>query len=158
MPGKANPVIPEAATQVAMLVIGHDASLSLACASGSLELNPFLPLVAMCLLESIELLARADDILARHCVAGLEADEQRCRQHVEGSTAMVTALVPALGYEQASAVAVESRRRGCTIRQVVREMNLLSDAEIDALVAPEAVCRLGSPAPLAPVKHEVYCA
>jgi aspartate ammonia-lyase len=70
MPGKVNPVIPEAVSQVAMLVMGHDATIAFACASGSLELNPFLPLVAACLLESLELLARADDILCRHCMCG----------------------------------------------------------------------------------------
>ena len=80
MPGKVNPVIPEAVSQAAMRVIGHDATITMACAAGSLELNPFLPLVADCLLESLDLLARADDILRRHCIEGLEADEARCRE------------------------------------------------------------------------------
>ena len=101
MPGKVNPVIPEAVSQVAMLVMGHDTTIAMACAAGNLELNPFLPLVAHCLLESMDLLARADDILRRHCIEGLEADEARCHKRVENSTAAATALLPALGYDRA---------------------------------------------------------
>ena len=147
MPGKVNPVIPEAVTQVAMLVIGHDATITMACAAGSLELNPFLPLVAACLLESLELLARANDILRRHCVDGITADEARCRRQVESSTAIATVLVPAVGYERASEIVQEARRRGVSIRQVVVDASLMSDEAFAALITPEAVCRLGSPEP-----------
>jgi aspartate ammonia-lyase len=111
MPGKVNPVIPEGVAQAAMLVMGHDAALTIACASGSLELNPFLPLVAACLLESCELLARACQSLRQHCVEGIQADEARCRRHVEGSTAAATALLPVLGYEGACAVAQRAKGR-----------------------------------------------
>jgi aspartate ammonia-lyase len=145
MPGKVNPVIPEAVSQVAMLVFGHDQALTLACASGSLELNPFLPLVAHSLLESLDLLARADEILRRHCVEGLEADEVRCRAHVEGSTAIVTALVPLLGYDTCCRVAQKAKERGQSIRQVVLDEGLLTLDQYNTLVAPEAVTRLGSP-------------
>jgi aspartate ammonia-lyase len=144
MPGKVNPVIPEAVSQVAMLVMGHDATIASACAAGSLELNPFLPLVAHCLLESLELLARADDILRRFCVEGLQANQERCRQHVESSTAVATALLPALGYERACEAARLAGESGQTIRQVVVANGWLADAEFDALITPEAVCRLGS--------------
>jgi aspartate ammonia-lyase len=145
MPGKVNPVIPEAVSQVAMLVMGHDAVIAHACAAGSLELNPFLPLVATCLLESGDLLARAADILRRLCVEGLEADEARCRQHVEGSTAVVTALLPALGYGAACRVAQQAKQTGRTIREVVLAEGLLTAEQFGALVSPEAVCRLGMP-------------
>ena len=145
MPGKVNPVIPEAVSQAAMLVIGHDAVIAVACGSGNLELNPFLPLVAACLLESVDLLAQACDILRRHCVDGIEANEARCRQHVESSTAIATALVTAIGYERASEIAFEAHRSGKTVRQVVLEQHILSGEEFDALITPEAVCRLGSP-------------
>ncbi|HVT88594.1 MAG TPA: aspartate ammonia-lyase [Tepidisphaeraceae bacterium] len=147
MPGKVNPVIPEAVTQVAMLVIGYDASITAACAAGNLELNPFLPLVATCLLESIEILAKADSILARFCVDGITANTERCREHVESSTATVTALVPVLGYEQACDIARQSRESGKPIRAIVLDQNLLSEAEFDALITPQAVCRLGFPLP-----------
>jgi aspartate ammonia-lyase len=145
MPGKVNPVIPEAVSQVAMLVMGYDAVIAMACSSGSLELNPFLPLVAACLLESVDLLARACDILRRHCVEGMEADEERCRRSVESSTAVVTALLPAIGYERAAAVAERARETGKTIREVVLEDGLISAERFDDLITPEAVCRLGSP-------------
>ena len=145
MPGKVNPVIPEAVSQVAMRVIGLDASLTLACASGSLELNPFLPLAAACLLESLELLERGCDVLKRHCVDGLQVDEERCRRTAEGSTALATALVPVLGYERACELARRARATGRTVRQLALEEGGLSREAFDALVTPEAVCRLGSP-------------
>lgn len=145
MPGKVNPVIPEAVSQVAMLVMGHDAVIAMACASGNLELNPFLPLVAACLLESLDLLARADDILRRHCVEGLEADEARCRQHVENSTAAATALMPVLGYELAGEAALLAMRNHKGIRETVISQGWLTGGEFDVLTSPEAVCRLGTP-------------
>ena len=145
MPGKVNPVIPEAVSQVAMLVMGHDATIAMACASGSLELNPFLPLVANCLLESIDLLARADDILRRHCIDGLQADEARCREKVENSTASATALLPALGYERAGETVRLAKETGRNIRETVIEQGWLTSGEFDVLTSPEAVCRLGTP-------------
>ena len=145
MPGKINPVIPEAVSQVAMLVMGHDAAIAMACAAGSLELNPFLPLVANCLLESIDLLARADDILRRHCIDGIEADEARCRKHVDNSTAAATALLPLLGYERVSGATILAAKNGRSIRETVIAQGWLTGVEFDVLISPEAVCRLGSP-------------
>jgi aspartate ammonia-lyase len=145
MPDKVNPVIPEAVSQAAMLVISHDAALTMACASGCLELNPFLPLVAHCLLESVELLANACDVLRRHCVEGIEAGEARCRAHVDAATASVTALLPVLGYERACALARRARESGRRVRDVAVEEGYMSGEEFDAMVTPEAVCRLGSP-------------
>ena len=145
MPGKVNPVIPEAVSQAAMRVIGHDATITMACASGSLELNPFLPLVADSLLDSLDLLTRANDILRRHCVDGIEADEARCRELVENSTAAVTALLPALGYEAAAEVAKLARENRRSIRETVIALGWLTGEEFDELISPESVCRLGSP-------------
>ena len=144
MPGKVNPVIPEAVSQVAMLVMGHDTAIAMAAAAGNLELNPFLPLISACLLESIDLLARADDILCRHCVQGLQADEARCRRQVENSTAAATALLPALGYDRLCETVRLARDTGRTIREVVLDHQWLTAAEFDASISPEAVCRLGS--------------
>jgi len=145
MPGKVNPVIPEAVSQAAMRVMGNDQTIALACSQGNLELNAFLPLVADCLLESCTLLARACDIFRRHCVEGIEANEARCRAHVESSTATVTALLPELGYEKAGAVAERAQSTGRSVRRIVLEEGLLSEARFEELVSPEAVCRLGSP-------------
>ena len=145
MPGKVNPVVPEAVTQAALLAIGHDQALTMAVAMGSLELNPFLPLVAHCLLESFDLLARACEALRTRCVEGIEADERRCRQHVENSTASATALVPLLGYEKVGELVAAARREGRTIRSAAIDSGLVSAAEFDEATSPEAVCRLGFP-------------
>ncbi|NLW49875.1 MAG: aspartate ammonia-lyase [Candidatus Brocadiaceae bacterium] len=144
MPGKVNPVVPEAVGQAAMLVMGYDQTIAAACASGSLELNPFLPLVADCLLGGIGFLTNACHML-RRCVEGIEADEGRCRRLVEGSTAMLTALVARVGYESAGRIAQEARRTGRTVREVVLAEGILSEEAFDALISPEAVMRLGSP-------------
>jgi aspartate ammonia-lyase len=147
MPGKVNPVIPEAASQVAMLVMGHDQTIAAACAAGSLELNPFLPLVAGCLLESIELLARTDSMLRSLCVDGITANEGRCRERVEGSTAIATALLPLLGYDKVCEAITLARKEGKTIRQVVIERGWVAEKQFEEAISPEAVCRLGSEAP-----------
>lgn len=145
MPGKVNPVIPEAATQAAMRVMANDVAIGMACASGSLELNPFLPLVADALLESLDLLAGACEMLRRNCVDGIEADQSRCSASVEASTAAATALIPALGYEKSCEVAATALKRGVSIREVAVGSGLMNDEEFDALVSPEAVQRLGKP-------------
>jgi aspartate ammonia-lyase len=145
MPAKVNPVIPEAVSQVAMLVFGYDQTIAQACAAGNFELNPFLPLVAACLLESLDLLARADQILKDFCIDALTADESQCCRHVESATATTTALISALGHETACRVAQRARHEGAGVRQIVLAEKLLTAEAFDALIAPEAVCRLGSP-------------
>jgi aspartate ammonia-lyase len=116
----------------------------MACAAGNLELNPFLPLVADCLLDSLDLLARADDLLRRHCIDGLEVDEARCQRHVENSTAAATALLPVLGYKRAGEAAKLAVKSNQTIREAVIAQSWLTSGEFDVLISPEAVCRLGS--------------
>ncbi|MDR3670869.1 MAG: aspartate ammonia-lyase [Holophaga sp.] len=143
MPGKVNPVIPEAVTQAAIMALAHDQALSLAVAMGSLELNPFMPLVAHSLLESLDLLARGCDILRRHCVLGLSADEARCRSQVENGTAAATALLPLIGYDQAAALAAEARRTGLGLKATALASGLVSAEQFDQLTSPEAVGRLG---------------
>jgi aspartate ammonia-lyase len=145
MPGKVNPVIPEAVTQAALLVIGHDQTLTMAVAMGNLELNPFLPLVAHTLLESFDVLTRACTILARHCVTGLEADETRCRASVETATATATALLPLLGYERASELVRRARASGRTLKATAVADAFVTAEEFDAATSADAVCRLGYP-------------
>ncbi len=144
MPGKVNPVVPEAASQAAMLVMGYDSVIAIACASGNLELNAFMPLIAACLLDSCELLANACEMLRTQCVEGIEADEARCRAHVDDSTAILTALVPALGYERACGVAEKARESGKRIREIVLSEGILTEEALNELCSPEAVCRLGN--------------
>jgi aspartate ammonia-lyase len=143
MPGKVNPVIPEAVTQAALLSMGHDQALTIAVAMGSLELNPFLPLVAHCLLGSVDLLTGACEILRTRCVDGIEADEERCRRQVENSTASATALVALLGYERVSELVETARREGRGIKDVAVASGWLTASQFDEATSPEAVCRLG---------------
>jgi aspartate ammonia-lyase len=145
MPGKVNPVMPEAATQAAMLAMGNDSVIAAACAAGSLELNAFLPLIAHCLLENLDVLTRADDVLARLCVDGIEADEARCRAHVMNSTSEATELVPRLGYERAEEAARMAKEQGKSLRVVVTELGWMSGEEFDEATTPEAICQMGSP-------------
>jgi len=147
MPGKVNPVIPEAVTQAAIMVMANDQAVTQACSLGNLELNAFLPLAADALLGSLDLLAGACSILRRLCVEGMKADEARCRRNVEGATATATALVSAIGYETAQEVAKAARAEGETIRTVVLERSLLTAEQFDELISPEAVLRLGTPPP-----------
>ncbi len=142
MPGKVNPVIPEAATQAAILAIAHDHALTFAVSLGSLELHPFLPLVAHSLLESFDLLARACAILRSHCVEGLEADEERCRRHVENGTAAATALLPLLGYE--ATCALVARTQGGSLKDQGIQEGLFTEAQFSELTSAEAVNQLGS--------------
>jgi aspartate ammonia-lyase len=145
MPGKVNPVIPEAVSQAAIMVMANDQAIAQACAMGNLELNAFLPLVADALLGSLDLLRNACRIFCEHCVAGITADESRCRTHVEGATATLTALVALLGYEKVQAIACRARTEGRTVRQVVLEERSLTPEQFDQLISPENVARLGSP-------------
>lgn len=145
MPGKVNPVIPEAVSQSAMAVMSNDQSITLAASLGNLELNAFLPLIADSLLGSLDLLANACSILRRLCVAGLDADEEKCRSHVEGATATLTALVDRVGYQSAQEVAAEARESGRSIRQVAVERGLVTAEEFEEIVSAESVTRLGSP-------------
>lgn len=145
MPGKVNPVVPEAVTQAAFRALGHDHAIALACASGSLELNPFLPLVADSLLEELDLLRAACTTLAERCVDGLDADAERCRQHVEGSVAVATALVPLIGHEAARQLARRARDTGRTVRELALEEGIVEEAALDAALSPEALGRLGTP-------------
>jgi len=143
MPGKVNPVIPEAVIQAAMRIIGYDLEITMAAGGGCLELNPFLPSIADALLNGIELLMRAVDLLNERCIQGLEADEERCRRHVENSTAVVTALLPMIGYEKAADLIQQSKNKNRTIRQAAIDMKLVDEDEFNRFISPECVMQLG---------------
>ena len=143
MPGKVNPVIPEAVSQAAMQVMANDQTICLAVSLGNLELNAFLPLIADALLGSLDLLRNACGIFTRYCVVGIEPNTAHLEQQVHGATATVTALVEKIGYHKAQEVAAAAQ--GKSVREVVIEMGLLTGEEFDEAVSPEAVTRLGSP-------------
>lgn len=126
MPGKINPVIPEAAIQAGLAALGRDQVLVHAVAMGNLELNAFLPLVADCLLTSIDELGRAARILADHCLDGIEVDAARCAAQAASATAAATALVEEFGYHRAEAFLREARSRGVSVDRIAAEQNRVS--------------------------------
>jgi fumarate hydratase class II len=136
MPGKVNPVIPEAVTLAAAQVIGYDAAITLGGLGSYFELNLMMPLMAHNLLSSIELLANASWALATKCVAGIAADEERIGQEVERSLALATALAPQVGYDRAAQVAKEAHRSGRTVRQVAEEWEVLPKDELQEILDP----------------------
>jgi len=144
MPGKINPVIPEAAAQAAMMVFGNDQVISQAAAGGNLELNQFMPLIAHSLLESIDLLTHACTMLRVHCIQELKANEEQCRKNVLNSTALITALIPRIGYEKASEIVKKAKDEQISIMQAVLKSGTVNELEMNQLISPEQVCRLGS--------------
>jgi fumarate hydratase class II len=143
MPGKVNPVIPEAVLQVVAQVLGHDVTIAFAATQGSFELNTFVPVMARALLESIQLLARASELLAERCVAGLTADVERCRRQAESSPALATALVPLVGYDVAAQVVHEAAQRERTLREVLQERGLVAGPELERALDVDAMARGG---------------
>ncbi len=136
MPGKVNPVIPEAVAQIAAQVIGNDAAITIGCASGNFELNVMMPMIASNLLESIALLSNGSKLLAQKCVAGIKANKKRCEELVEQSLAMVTSLAPVVGYDKAAQIAKESYKAGKTVREVLKAKKILDEKELDKLLNP----------------------
>jgi fumarate hydratase class II len=121
MPGKVNPVIPEAVCMVCAQVIGNDAAIAFGGAAGNFELNVMLPLLARNILESIRLLANVSRLFADRCIAGITANADRAREFAEGSPSIVTPLNRYIGYEEAARVAKQALAEGKPIRQVVLE-------------------------------------
>jgi fumarate hydratase class II len=139
MPGKVNPVICESVIQVACQVVGCDAAIAAGATGGVgsiLELNVAMPMMAWNLLTAIGLLAAAAGVFEQKCVAALAADEKRCRELVERSLGLVTALAPKLGYDRAAEIAKAAHAAGKTIREVCVEREVLPAAELDALLDP----------------------
>jgi aspartate ammonia-lyase len=144
MPGKVNPVIPEAVAQVAIRVMGNDQIISHACSSGNLELNQFMPLIADTLLENLTLLNNATFIFREYCVSGIMANEDVCKRNVENSTAVITALIPKIGYEKSSQIVKISQQELVSIMEAAIKSKYISEEEFYELISPEAVCKLGN--------------
>jgi fumarate hydratase class II len=146
MPGKVNPVICEATMMVSAQVIGNDAAVAFAGASGNFELNVQLPVIARNLLESIQLLANVSRLLADKCVLGIEANVEHCRKLAESSPSIVTSLNRYIGYENAAAVAKQALKESKTIREVVIEngyvdKGALTEQQLDAALNVLAMTR-----------------
>ncbi len=132
MPGKVNPVLPEATLMVAAQVIGNDATVAFAGSQGNFELNVMFPVIAQNLLESIRLLANVSRLLADRCIDGIEADVQRCKDFAESSPSIVTPLNRYIGYEEAAAVAKQALKQGKTIKAVVLERGHVENGTLTA--------------------------
>ena len=141
MPGKVNPVIPEVVNQIAFKVIGNDLTVTLAAEAGQLELNVMEPVIAQSMFESIEMLKNGMATLKYRCIDGIEANKERCRELVENSIGLVTALNPVLGYETCSMLAAEALQNNDSIYRLVLEKELLTKEQLDELLAPENMIR-----------------
>ena len=136
MPGKVNPVIPEAACQIVAQIIGNDAAVAFGGAAGNFELNVMLPVIGRNLLESIRLLTNIAHLLADRCIDGITADVARMREYAESSPSIATPLNRYIGYENAAKAAKKSLADGITIRDAVRELGfiragLITETQLD---------------------------
>ncbi|MBY4675711.1 aspartate ammonia-lyase [Marinobacterium arenosum] len=141
MPGKINPVIPEAVNQVAYQVMGNDLAISMAAEAGQLQLNAMEPLIAYNVLESLRLLSKAMPMLENRCVRGITANADVCRAQVDNSIGVVTALNPHIGYDNATRLAKEALASGRSVVELVREERLLSTEQLDEILKPENMIR-----------------
>ncbi len=137
MPGKINPVIPEVVNQIAFNVIGNDTTITLAAEAGQLELNAFEPIIFYCLFESLETLANGVDIFRKDCIEGITVNTDNCKEEVEKSIGIVTALCPHIGYTKASQLAKRALNEKRNVRDLLIEENILPQSRIDKILDPK---------------------
>jgi fumarate hydratase class II len=147
MPGKVNPVMSEMLVQVCLYVQGLAHTVVMCGRDGHFELNVTMPLMAHCLHESVHCLANASRVFAEKCVDGLQADEARCRELVDRSLMLVTALNPYVGYDNAASMAKEAFASGRTLREIVLERKLMDSATLDRVLDPASMIKPGATAP-----------
>jgi fumarate hydratase class II len=143
MPGKVNPTQSEAMTMVCCQVFGNHTTITVAGSQGHFELNVYKPVLAHCMMSSIQLLADVARSFTEHCVNGIRADEKRIRELMERSLMLVTALAPKIGYDNAAKVAKTAHARGTTLKEEAVRLGLVSAAEFDRLVQPDKMTRPG---------------
>ena len=139
MPGKINPVVPEAVMMVAAQVVGNDATITIAASHGNFELMAMLPVIADNLLESLKILANACRLLADKAIAGFTVNRERIAAAVARNPVLVTALTPRIGYELAAAIAHQASAQGRPVKDVAAEQTGLSDAELNTLLDPRGL-------------------
>ena len=137
MPGKVNPVIPEVVSQVAFHVIGNDTAITMAAEAGQMELNAFEPVVFYSLFDSIDTLKEAVETLTKNCIHGITANEAHCRSLVDKSVGISTALCPYLGYKESADIAKTALRENKSVREIVLERKLMSEADLEHVLNPE---------------------
>ena len=143
MPGKVNPVIPEAVNQVAFQIIGNDVTINIAAEAGQLELNVMEPVLAFNLMQSFDIMTNAQNMLVEKCIVGITANEERCKEFVERSIGVVTALNPHIGYEKSCMVAKEALEERKSIREVVLAHKLLDEEELNKILDPYEMTKSG---------------
>ena len=143
MPGKVNPVIPEVVSQVAFNIIGNDVTVTMAAEAGQLELNAFEPIIFYNLIQSVETLTYAVHTFVDNCVTGITANRERCRDMVEHSVGIITALCPHVGYEKAAEVAKRAIETGAPVRRLILEGGLLDEAALDKILDPYSMTEPG---------------
>lgn len=143
MPGKVNPVIPEAVNQVCFQVMGNDLVVTLAVEAGQLELNVMVPVGVYSLINSISLLTNVLFVFEERCIRGISADAGRCRRLVENSTGLVTALGPYIGYQKASEVAGEALEKDVSVKDIILAQGLLSEDQLEEIMSPEKMAGPG---------------
>jgi fumarate hydratase class II len=139
MPGKVNPVIPEAVTMVAAQVMGNHTTITVGGLGSYLELNVMMPVMAYALDQSIGLLARVADVFAARCIDGTSANAERCAELLEGNLSLATSLAPAIGYDEAASIAKQAFREGKTAREVAAERGVLPPDELNRLLDPRSM-------------------
>ena len=139
MPGKVNPVIPEVMSQVAFTIVGNDVCITMAAEAGQLELNYAEPVLYHKLFESIVALGGAMDTMTVNCILGITANKERCRELVENSVGVITAICPVVGYTTAADVAKEAIKTGRSVRAVLKDRNIMPEEAVDALLEPESM-------------------
>jgi aspartate ammonia-lyase len=141
MPGKVNPVIPEVVNQIAFKVIGNDLTVTLGAEAGQLELNVMEPVIVQSIFESIEMLKNGMDTLRNRCILGITANEKHCRDMVENSIGLVTALNPYIGYENSTEIAKDALENNLSVYELVLKKGLLSKEQLDHILLPENMIR-----------------
>ncbi|MEG1287718.1 aspartate ammonia-lyase [Clostridium sp.] len=139
MPGKVNPVMPEVMKQISYQIMGNDLTITMATQSGQLELNAFYPIIMLNLYQSITILTNGVKTFIENCITGIEANEKRCKELVEGSIGIVTALAPVLGYEKAAEIAKKALKTGKYVREVIEEDYDFKESEITQILNIEAM-------------------
>jgi len=143
MPGKVNPVMAEVVNQVAFQVQGNDFTIGLACGAGQLELNVMEPVIVFNLLQSLDILRNVMRVFRKRCVEGISANIERCREMVENSVGIVTAINPHVGYDVASSVAKEAILSGRPVRDIVLEKGVLTEEELEVILNPYEMTKPG---------------
>src|SRR5688572_12410216 len=145
MPGKVNPSVPEMVNQVCFQVFGCDATILAAAEAGQLELNVMMPVIAWNAIHATGILRQAMRVLQQRCVSGIRADAGRCRELLDRSTAVATALSPYIGYAATAEIAKAAVQSGRPIRELVRERQLLAGDQLDRILSAEAMTTPGIP-------------